>query len=38
MCAFSASDWLFQNRVAWLKWSRKLSLRSRIFWPSIFSA
>jgi len=29
---------LFQNWVAWLKWSEKLSLRLRIFAPSIFSA
>ncbi len=32
------SDRLFQNRVAWLKWSWKLSLRFRILCPSTFSA
>jgi hypothetical protein len=36
MC--SQSDMLFQNWVAWLKWSEKLSLRVRIFAPSTFSA
>ncbi len=33
MCCFSGSDWLFQNSVAWLKWSKKFSLRSRTFVP-----
>ena len=28
MCSCSQSDMLFQNWVAWLKWSEKLSLRA----------
>ncbi len=34
MCRFSGSDWLFQKSVAWLKWSKNFSPRSRTFWPS----
>ena len=33
MCRFSGSDWLFQKSVAWLKWSKNFSPRSRIFCP-----
>jgi hypothetical protein len=38
MCSFSAALWLFQNSVAWLKWSSKLGLRRRILGDSISSA
>ena len=34
MCRFSGSDWLFQKSVAWLKWSKNFSPRSRTFGPS----
>lgn len=37
MWAFSTSVWLFQNRVAWEKWSLNDSLRSRTFCPVICS-
>ena len=32
---FSGSDWLLKNNVAWLKWSKKLSLRALTFFASI---
>ena len=37
MCSFSLAPWLFQNSVAWLKWSSKLGLRRRTLGGSIAS-